>query len=157
MSMPIPRCYQMLGLKQAATWEEVRRAYREEVKRWHPDRFPAGSREQARAAERMTQCNLAYESLETWWTAGRPQYFVQEEEPLPPRRESARPRRPQSRPRTKPVEEVRHERPETVAPESASQWLWQVMGLFERLLNLVVDSPEYGTASGRKKSCGRDP
>lgn len=154
MSMPIPKCYQMLGLKQAATWEEVRRAYREEVKRWHPDRFPAGSRQQAKAAERMTQCNLAYESVEAWWTAGRPQYSVHEE-PLPLRRESAR--RSQSPQRPEPEEEVWHERRETVAAESASQWLWQVMGLFESLLNLVIDSPGYGTASGRKKSCGRDP
>lgn len=39
---PIDMSYKELGLKPDATWEQVRKAYRSNATRWHPDRAPAG-------------------------------------------------------------------------------------------------------------------
>jgi hypothetical protein len=48
--------YEVLGVRQGATAEEVAAAYREQAKRWHPDR---GGGEQAE--ERMADLNVAYD------------------------------------------------------------------------------------------------
>jgi hypothetical protein len=48
--------YEVLGVRQGATAEEVSAAYREQAKRWHPDRG-AGDEGEARMAE----INVAYD------------------------------------------------------------------------------------------------
>lgn len=48
--------YEVLGVRQGATAEEVSAAYREQAKRWHPDRG-AGAEGEARMAE----INVAYD------------------------------------------------------------------------------------------------
>src|ERR1700742_3897992 len=48
--------YEVLGVRQGATAEEVSAAYREQAKRWHPDRG-AGDEGEARMAE----INIAYD------------------------------------------------------------------------------------------------
>ncbi len=51
--------FQTLGVKRSCTKDELRGAYRELARRWHPDRFMAGpEREWANA--RMTEINAAY-------------------------------------------------------------------------------------------------
>ncbi|MDO4355071.1 MAG: J domain-containing protein [Clostridia bacterium] len=51
--------FQTLGVARNCTQEELRGAYRELARRWHPDRFMAGpEREWANA--RMTEINAAY-------------------------------------------------------------------------------------------------
>jgi hypothetical protein len=56
--------YEILGLSPAASWAEIKAAYRKRVKACHPDLF-AGTDEQARAlAERWTKAlNAAYATL----------------------------------------------------------------------------------------------
>lgn len=46
-----------------ADLEQVQRAYRRQIARWHPDRFEAGSPEQRRAEEKTKNLNHAYEAL----------------------------------------------------------------------------------------------
>jgi curved DNA-binding protein CbpA len=57
--------YQILKIEPGVTFEEVKRAYREKVKFWHPDRFPIESpRLQKKAHEQVSQINEAYKGLE---------------------------------------------------------------------------------------------
>ena len=54
-----------LGLNPAATPEEIRLAYRDLVKVWHPDRFGADARLRAKAEEHLKSINAAYHALES--------------------------------------------------------------------------------------------
>jgi TPR repeat protein len=59
----IRECYRILDLEPGASLEEIKRAYRELVKVWHPDRFRSDPKLQAKAGEKLKQINLAYERL----------------------------------------------------------------------------------------------
>jgi len=52
--------YHILGLKPDATHQEVRRAYRELVRVWHPDRFGDDLHLQQVAQEKLKEINEAY-------------------------------------------------------------------------------------------------
>ncbi len=57
--------FQILKIDPGVSFEEVKRAYREKVKFWHPDRFPSESpRLQKKAHEQVSQINEAYKHLE---------------------------------------------------------------------------------------------
>ncbi|WP_051036384.1 J domain-containing protein [Pleurocapsa sp. PCC 7327] len=55
--------YEILGLIPNASPEEVKKAYRQLAKTWHPDRFPNNSQEQKEAAEKFKKILEAYEVL----------------------------------------------------------------------------------------------
>ena len=59
----IKRRLEVLGLKPGATEDEVKKAYRELVMVWHPDRFASDSPMQARAETKLKELNAAYEFL----------------------------------------------------------------------------------------------
>ena len=61
----IDRCYIILGLEPGATLQEIKRAYRDQVREWHPDRMEEGSRAQRLAEERLKELNRAYETLQS--------------------------------------------------------------------------------------------
>ncbi len=52
--------FKQLGLESSATVNEIRIAYRNLARRWHPDRFEAGP-ERLWAEDRMIRINIAYE------------------------------------------------------------------------------------------------
>jgi DnaJ-domain-containing protein 1 len=52
-------CYQTLGLERSAKVEEIKAAYRQLVKRYHPDRNPGNQA----AVEQFIRINRAYETL----------------------------------------------------------------------------------------------
>lgn len=54
--------YETLGLHKTATDEEIRTAYRQLARRWHPDRFPAGP-ERMWAEEKMAEINEAHRAV----------------------------------------------------------------------------------------------
>jgi curved DNA-binding protein CbpA len=56
-------CYRILDVEPGATREEVKRAYRELVRVWHPDRFAHDPALQRKAQEKLKQINLAYEQI----------------------------------------------------------------------------------------------
>lgn len=58
----LQNCYRVLELEPGATQEDVRQAYRELVKVWHPDRFAHDPKLQKKAQEKLKQINLAYET-----------------------------------------------------------------------------------------------
>jgi hypothetical protein len=59
----ISRCYQVLGLEIGSSQEEVKRAYRDLVRVWHPDRFSHDERLQVVAQDKLKEINGAYETL----------------------------------------------------------------------------------------------
>jgi hypothetical protein len=59
----ISRCCRVLQVKHGASLEEVKKAYRDLVQVWHPDRFTENERLQDRVQEQLKEINLAYEYL----------------------------------------------------------------------------------------------
>ncbi len=72
MTSEINLCYRALELEPGASLEQVKQAWRELVKVWHPDRFPNDTKLQCKAQERLKDINGAYEMLEEYLTSGAP-------------------------------------------------------------------------------------
>ena len=58
--MNLLTCYKILGLSSSADAAQAKRAYKAQVRRWHPDRFPANSPSKTGAEEQLKQINVAY-------------------------------------------------------------------------------------------------
>jgi formylglycine-generating enzyme required for sulfatase activity len=56
-------CFKVLGLRQNVSLKQVRQAYWDLARVWHPDRFPDDSRLQKKATEKMQEINRAYQVL----------------------------------------------------------------------------------------------
>lgn len=54
--------YEVLGISSNASEEEIRRAHREQARRWHPDRFAEGP-ERMWAESKMIDINAAYDEV----------------------------------------------------------------------------------------------
>lgn len=59
----IKKIYEILGLNDNASLEEVKQNYRDLVKIWHPDRFNNDLRLQKKASEKLIEINRAYNEL----------------------------------------------------------------------------------------------
>jgi|ERR1043166_6185754 hypothetical protein len=57
-------CFAVLELPPNSSWENVKSAYRELVKVWHPDRFADSPSLQHRAQEKLKAISLAYAAIE---------------------------------------------------------------------------------------------
>ena len=53
----------ILEIKPGASLAEIRQAYRDQTKVWHPDRFSNDVRLKNKADEKLKQINLAYRRL----------------------------------------------------------------------------------------------
>ncbi len=67
------RDFVLLGLGPGAPPEQVKKAYKAFVKRWHPDRFPQGSHQQRVAEERLKDGNAAYRRIRNSWADAIPE------------------------------------------------------------------------------------
>ena len=56
----IEKCYEILGVPPSATKDQVKQAYHDLAKVWHPDRFMHDKRLQSRAQEKLKEINEAY-------------------------------------------------------------------------------------------------
>ena len=56
--------YEILGVRPGASEEEIKKAYREMVKKYHPDKYKNNPLEDL-AKEKMQEINQAYESLQS--------------------------------------------------------------------------------------------
>lgn len=72
MTGEIEKYYRALDLEPGSSLEQVKQAWRELVKVWHPDRFPNDAKLQAKAQERLKDINRAYEALEQYLASGVP-------------------------------------------------------------------------------------
>lgn len=59
--------YETLGVNPGASFEEIKRAYRDSVSVWHPDRFENNPRLKEKSQLKIKEINLAYEKLETFF------------------------------------------------------------------------------------------
>lgn len=60
----MPNYYEILGVSKTASQEEIQKAYRDLIKKWHPDKFTNASESEKKKAEEMSrQINEAYETL----------------------------------------------------------------------------------------------
>jgi DnaJ domain len=57
------RCYELLGVRPGVSVQELKSAYRDLAKVWHPDRFAHDPRLQQKAQEKLKEINDAYEQL----------------------------------------------------------------------------------------------
>ena len=55
----------VLGVDSSATPEELKKAYRDLIKEWHPDRFLHNPRLQKKAEEKLREINEAYDQLQS--------------------------------------------------------------------------------------------
>lgn len=60
-------CFRILQLKPGASPDEVKRAYREMAKAWHPDQFADDSGLQNKARERLRDIDRAYDRLQEYF------------------------------------------------------------------------------------------
>lgn len=71
MSADTDRCFQTLGIRRGASRGDLKQAYRDLVKVWHPDRFTNDPNLQTRAQEKLKEINQAYTKIQscpsTWW------------------------------------------------------------------------------------------
>ena len=61
--MSLEKYYGVLGLRPDASEQEVKNAYRDLAKVWHPDRFAHDPRLQQKAQEKLKEINEAYEEI----------------------------------------------------------------------------------------------
>lgn len=54
-----------LGLREGASWNEIRDTYRDLVKVWHPDRFSDDGKLRSRAEEKLKEVNAAFQCLDS--------------------------------------------------------------------------------------------
>ncbi len=55
--------YRHLDIEPGSSWQEVRRAYKRSVKKWHPDHFHNDIKTQSIAAEKIKEINCAFDLL----------------------------------------------------------------------------------------------
>ncbi len=58
--MDVKTSYEILEVDFQADEGTIKKAYKIQVRRWHPDRFPQGAPNKAEAEERLKQINIAY-------------------------------------------------------------------------------------------------
>jgi len=65
--MTIQRSFEILELKQGATLDDARQAYKDIANVWHPDRFSANPRLKHKAEQKLKEVNVAYETLKAFF------------------------------------------------------------------------------------------
>lgn len=69
---PPDRVFEVLGVRPGVSNQELKTAYRDLTKVWHPDRFAHDPRLQEKAQEKLKEINDAYEQLISRKTRHRP-------------------------------------------------------------------------------------
>ena len=67
MSKQYAHSYAVLGLKPDSSWGEIRRAYKNAINQWHPDRFQQDGQKKKIAEERSMEITRAYKALADYY------------------------------------------------------------------------------------------
>ncbi len=59
-------CYKILSIESGCDWAGVRKAYKQKIQKWHPDRF-ADSAKKSSAEDKLKELNRAYEQLSVYY------------------------------------------------------------------------------------------
>lgn len=94
MNNDLDRYYELLGVAPGASGQELKDAYRDLAKVWHPDRFSQDPRLQQKAQEKLKEINEAYAQLTSGNAARRTRTAPAHGKPQAPAPETARPGRP---------------------------------------------------------------
>jgi len=85
------QCYETLGITPGASVEEIKQAYKDSVKVWHPDRFENDPRLKLKAQEKIKEINAAYEKIANYFKEygtpnfAKPDYQKPQEPQEPPK------------------------------------------------------------------------
>lgn len=61
------KCYQILNTKPDCDWHALRRKYKIQIQKWHPDRFEEGSTKKDAAEEKIKELNNAFQQLSKYY------------------------------------------------------------------------------------------
>jgi hypothetical protein len=56
-------CYRILTLNPGCTWDALRKTYKQQIQKWHPDRFADNTEEKSAADEKIKHITAAYQQL----------------------------------------------------------------------------------------------
>ena len=87
----------MLGLELGASHEDVKKAYRDLSKVWHPDRFAEDPTLQQKAGEQLKAINDAYQHLQSYDPQRDADFQTRQGRPPPGRKMDERVLRPHKR------------------------------------------------------------
>lgn len=59
-------CYKILSIESSCDWPDVRKAYRQKIQKWHPDRITDAAIKSS-AEDKLKELNLAYEQLSAYY------------------------------------------------------------------------------------------
>ncbi|MCB2146126.1 MAG: J domain-containing protein [Deltaproteobacteria bacterium] len=85
--MNLTTSFDTLGIGPDTDEAQAKRAYKAQVRRWHPDQFPEGSATKAGAEEQLKQINIAYARVKAHLATHRPDPTVTA--PPPPKQGTA--------------------------------------------------------------------
>ena len=60
-------CYKILNSNTECSWNELRKAYRLLIQKWHPDRYKDNSKEKSAAETKIKELNKAYQQLSEYY------------------------------------------------------------------------------------------
>ena len=60
-------CYKILQVSADIQWNALRKAYKKQIQKWHPDKFNEGSDQKSAADEKIKQINSAYSQLSKYY------------------------------------------------------------------------------------------
>ncbi len=93
-------CYKILSIEPSCDWPGVRKAYKQMIQKWHPDRI-TDSVIKSSAEDKLKELNLAYEQLSVYYkTHG---YLPQQEKPEDVVADKVESKPARSRPKSRPV------------------------------------------------------
>jgi len=82
--MNLTTSFKTLGIGPETDEAQAKRAYKAQVRRWHPDQFPEGSVTKAGAEEQLKQINIAYARVKAHLATHRPDPPVKVDAAPPP-------------------------------------------------------------------------
>jgi curved DNA-binding protein CbpA len=71
--MDLKRCFELLELDPHASPEEAKRAYKDIVNVWHPDRFSNNIRLKEKAEKKIKEVNAAYDTVQSFLSSKKKQ------------------------------------------------------------------------------------